>query len=106
MIVPSITTSVLTFNFPSANDALTLPLTILSNCKFVTPLAGILYNPAPSPVNEPLIVPLLTVKSPVLISKSLFVKSTRPLKTCKLDPLVKYNEELSVIIVLLSVIPN
>jgi len=89
VIVPSITTSVLTFNFPSANDALTLPLTILSKLSPVIPDDGILYNPAPSPTNEPLIVPLFTVKSPVLISKSLLVKSTRPLKTCKLEPLVK-----------------
>ena len=52
-------------SFPPCNDALTLPLTILSNCKPVTPVAGMLYSCAPSPLNAPLIKPLLTVKSPV-----------------------------------------
>ena len=39
---------------PSAStEAVTAPLAILSNCKPVTPLAGILYKPSPSPMNEP-----------------------------------------------------
>jgi len=38
-------------------DALADPLTILFKAKPVTPDAGILYKPAPSPTNEPLIVP-------------------------------------------------
>jgi hypothetical protein len=34
-------------------EAVTAPLAILSNCNPVTPLAGMLYKPAPSPLNEP-----------------------------------------------------
>jgi hypothetical protein len=34
-------------------DAVLAPEPILSNCNPVTPLAGMLYNPAPSPMNEP-----------------------------------------------------
>ncbi len=47
-----------TLNAPSDIDALTDPLTILFNSKPVTPEAGMLYKPAPSPVNEPDIVPV------------------------------------------------
>ena len=47
-----------TLNVPSLKiEALTDPLTILFNCKPVTPDAGILYKPAPSPTNAPLILP-------------------------------------------------
>ena len=47
-----------TLNVPSDKiDALTEPLIILFNANPVTPEAGILYNPPPSPVNEPEIVP-------------------------------------------------
>jgi len=43
-----------TLNVPSDRiEALTLPLTILFNCNPVTPDAGILYKPAPSPMNDP-----------------------------------------------------
>ena len=42
-----------TLNVPSDKiDALTEPLTILFNSNPVTPLAGMLYKPAPSPTNE------------------------------------------------------
>ena len=42
-----------TLNVPSDwIDALTEPLTILFNSNPVTPEAGILYNPAPSPMND------------------------------------------------------
>ena len=34
-------------------EAVTAPLAILSNCNPVTPLAGMLYKPVPSPMNEP-----------------------------------------------------
>ena len=43
-----------TLKVPSDNtEALTAPFTILFNSKPVTPLAGMLYNPIPSPINEP-----------------------------------------------------
>ena len=38
---------------PSASDALTLPLVILSNCKPTTALAEMFVNPDPSPINDP-----------------------------------------------------
>jgi hypothetical protein len=38
-------------------DAVFAPDAIWSKLNPVTPLAGILYKPAPSPTNEPLIVP-------------------------------------------------
>ena len=47
-----------TLNAPLDIDALTDPLTILFNSKPVTPEAGMLYKPAPSPVNEPDLVPV------------------------------------------------
>ena len=51
--IPSIYVSPFTLNVPSDKiDALTLPLTILFNSYPVTPLAGMLYKPAPSPLNE------------------------------------------------------
>ena len=37
----------------AVTEAVTAPLAILSNCNPVTPLAGMLYKPAPSPLNEP-----------------------------------------------------
>jgi hypothetical protein len=37
----------------AVTEAVTAPLTILFNSKPVTPLAGMLYKPAPSPLNEP-----------------------------------------------------
>ena len=52
--VPLIYVSPFTLKVPSDNtEALTAPFTILFNCKPVTPEAGILYNPEPSPLNEP-----------------------------------------------------
>jgi len=58
--VPSIKTSVFISKPLSGDiDALTLPLVILFNCNPVTPLAGMLYKPEPSPINEP-------VKDPVV----------------------------------------
>ena len=61
----------LTLNVPPANEALTLPLTIWIKLNPVTPDAGILYNPAPSPTYEPLIVPepvMLPVTTKPLLS--------------------------------------
>ena len=61
VIVPSMNTLVLILKSPSSKDALTLPDVILNNSNPVTPLAGILYKPAPSPLitpstsNEPVI---------------------------------------------------
>ena len=61
VIIPSIKTLVLILKSPPSNEALTLPDVILNNSKPVTPLAGMLYNPAPSPLitpstsNEPVI---------------------------------------------------
>ena len=61
---PYIVVSVFTSNPPLGDiDALTLPLTILFNSNPVTPLAGILYKPVPSPLNEPVKIEPLT--SPV-----------------------------------------
>ena len=54
---PVIDVSLLTCNPLAVTDAVTAPLAILSNCRPVTPDAGMLYNPAPLPINEPLIVP-------------------------------------------------
>ena len=62
VIVPSMKTSVLIFNVPPSKDALTLPDVILNNSNPVTPLAGMLYNPPPSP----LIVPSSTFNEPVI----------------------------------------
>ena len=42
-----------TWNPFELTEAVTAPLAILSNCNPVTPLAGMLYKPAPSPMNEP-----------------------------------------------------
>ena len=51
--IPSIYVSPFTLNVPSdCTEALTLPFTILVNSNPVTPEAGILYNPLPSPLNE------------------------------------------------------
>ena len=47
-----------TLKAPLEIDALTEPLTILFNSNPVTPDAGMLYKPAPLPVNEPDIVPV------------------------------------------------
>jgi len=48
------TVSPFTLKVPSSKtEALTAPFTILFNSKPVTPLAGILYKPEPSPMNEP-----------------------------------------------------
>ena len=52
VIIPSTYKSLLTYKPLSAIDALALPLTILFNSNPVTPEAGMLYNPAPSPMNE------------------------------------------------------
>ena len=51
-------------------EALAFPLTILSNSKPVTPLAGILYKPAPSPINEALTVPPLLTMILLPLSKT------------------------------------
>ena len=56
--------SAFTLKAPLDIDALTEPLTILFNSKPVTPDAGILYNPAPSPVNDPEIVPPAVIVFP------------------------------------------
>ena len=40
-------------------DALTLPETILLRFNPVTPLAGILYKPDPSPIKEPVNAPVV-----------------------------------------------
>jgi len=47
-------------------EALTLPLVILFNSKPVTPLAGILYKPEPSPINE-LDTEPVTFNEPVIV---------------------------------------
>jgi hypothetical protein len=48
------TVSPFTLKVPSSKtEALTAPFTILFNSKPVTPLAGMLYKPEPSPMNEP-----------------------------------------------------
>ena len=52
VIIPSTYKSLLTYKPLSAIDALALPLTILFNSNPVTPEAGMLYKPAPSPMNE------------------------------------------------------
>ncbi len=49
--------SAFTLKAPFEIDALTEPLTILFNSSPVTPDAGMLYNPAPSPTNAPLTLP-------------------------------------------------
>ena len=49
--------SAFTLKAPLEIDALTEPLTILFNSKPVTPVAGMLYKPAPSPTNAPLTLP-------------------------------------------------
>jgi len=54
---PVIDVSLLTCKPLALTEAVTAPLTILFNSKPVTPDAGMLYKPAPSPTNEPLIVP-------------------------------------------------
>ncbi len=50
---PVIDVSLLTCKPSAVTEAVTAPLAILSNCNPVTPLAGILYKPLPSPMNEP-----------------------------------------------------
>jgi len=50
---PVIDVSLLTCKPSALTEAVTAPLAILSNCNPVTPLAGILYKPLPSPMNEP-----------------------------------------------------
>jgi hypothetical protein len=54
---PVIDVSLLTCKPLALTEAVTAPLEILSNCKPVTPDAGMLYKPAPSPLNEPLMIP-------------------------------------------------
>ena len=67
--------SPLTLNVPSLKiDALTEPLTILFNCKPVTPEAGILYNPAPSPINDPVILPEPVISPVTFNAVPLYVK--------------------------------
>ncbi len=46
-------------------DALTLPLTILFNSSPVTPLAGMLYNPEPSPC---ILEPVATTTEPLTVN--------------------------------------
>ncbi len=57
--------SPLTLNAPPVIDALTLPLTILFNSKPVTPLAGMLYNPEPSPWK---LEPVATTTEPLTVN--------------------------------------
>ena len=57
-------------------DAVALPSAICERFNPVTPLAGTLYKPVPSPVNEPL-TPFVTTNEPV-ISISLVVAKTEP----------------------------
>ena len=57
-------------------DAVALPLLIKFKFNPVTPLAGILYKPEPSPINDALTVP--------------------PFSTIIFDPLVNISELLSV----------
>ena len=76
----------LTLNVPSAIEALTLPLIILSNCNPVTPDAGMLYNPAPSPLKDAVIKP--------------------PFSMYMLEPLVNTNDALSFNKTFASLIPN
>ena len=82
-----------TLNVPSdAIDALTLPLTILFNSKPVTPEAGMLYNPPPSPVNEPEIVPPAVIVPPtfnVLLTPTISTPPYPGLST-KAPPPFKY----------------
>jgi hypothetical protein len=49
--------SAFTLKAPLDIDALTEPLTILFNSKPVTPDAGMLYKPEPSPTKAPLTLP-------------------------------------------------
>jgi len=64
-----------TLNVPSLKiEALTLPLTILFNCNPVTPDAGILYKPAPSPTNAPLTLPEPVISPVTLKAVPLYVK--------------------------------
>ena len=67
---------VLMCNPSKSIDAVLLPLLIKFKFNPVTPLAGILYNPEPSPINDALIVP--------------------PFSTIMFDPLVNISELLSV----------
>ena len=62
--IPSINVSPLTLNAPFVIDALTLPLTILFNSRPVTPLAGMLYNPEPSPC---ILEPVATNTEPLTV---------------------------------------
>ena len=73
VIVPSTYKSVLTLNALFSNDALILPFIILFNSSPVTPVAGILYNPEPSPTNELEIVSL-TFNEPVISVSTLILK--------------------------------
>ena len=57
---PVIDVSELTCKPAAVTEAVTAPLAILSNCNPVTPLAGILYKPAPSPLNEPVNIEAVT----------------------------------------------
>ena len=54
-----------TLNAPFSIDALTLPLTILFNSSPVTPLAGMLYKPEPSPWK---LEPVATTTEPLTVN--------------------------------------
>jgi len=66
--------SALILNAPLDIDALTEPLTILFNSKPVTPDAGILYKPAPSPTNAPLTLPEPVISPVTFKDVPLYVK--------------------------------
>ena len=94
---PSIVVSVLTLKpFAGDIDALTLPLTILSNSKFVIPDNGMLYNCDASPLNEPVNDPVVYDDVNKLKSFLLFnvVIATEPLKSLTDDEI---DEDISVL---------
>ena len=78
--------SVLICNPSKSIDAVLLPLTILFNCNPVTPVAGMLYKPAPSPLNDAVINP--------------------PFSMYMFEPLVNTNDALSFNKTFASLIPN
>ncbi len=73
-----------TLNVPSDKiDALTEPLTILFNSNPVTPDAGILYKPAPSPLNEDDTIEAVTGWLNLTFK---LVSQTEPVNANKLSP--------------------
>ena len=73
-----------TLNVPSdKTEALTAPFTILFNSKPVTPLAGMLYKPAPLPMNEDETIE--AVKAPTILT-GFCVDHIEPVNANKLSP--------------------